>query len=181
VLSRLRPNGYSGIAVDITGVSAVENILFSKYQMYRAVYWHRTVRVATAMIKKVLFMALRDGAVAPRDLYGLDDDLFYGRFADSSYAPLTLLKAVYNRRLHKTIVDVPYRADFAGHGALESVRMGVGRGGQKDARAMAAGRLVRRDRGDASVPVDLDFHVPRPARGQKGLFRPDQRHLRFPS
>ena len=121
VLSRLRPNGYSGIAVDITGVSAVENILFSKYQMYRAVYWHRTVRVATAMIKKVLFMALRDGAVAPRDLYGLDDDLFYGRFADSSYAPLALLKAVYNRRLHKTIVDVPYRADFAGHGALETM------------------------------------------------------------
>lgn len=121
VLSRLRPNGYEGIAVDITGVSAVENILFSKYQMYRAVYWHRTVRVATAMIKKVLFMALRDIAIAPRELYGLDDDLFYGRFAESSYRPLRLLKAVYNRNLHKTIVDIPYREASPAHRDLEGM------------------------------------------------------------
>ena len=36
-------------------ISAVENILFSKYLMYRAVYWHRNVRVATAMIKEGLY------------------------------------------------------------------------------------------------------------------------------
>lgn len=121
VLSRLRPNGYGGVAVDITGVSAVENILFSKYQMYRAVYWHRTVRVATAMIKKVLFMALRDGAVAPRQLYGLDDELFYATLTEELYQPLRLLKAVYNRRLHKILLDIPYEGDNRSHRALESM------------------------------------------------------------
>ncbi|HPB65602.1 MAG TPA: HD domain-containing protein, partial [Spirochaetales bacterium] len=45
----LDESGRPGVAE--RGVMAVEAVLFSKYQMYRAVYWHRTVRAATAMIK----------------------------------------------------------------------------------------------------------------------------------
>jgi HD superfamily phosphohydrolase len=41
--------------------------------MYRTVYWHHSVRSATAMIKKVLIGALREGRLKGEELYHLDD------------------------------------------------------------------------------------------------------------
>src|SRR6185436_9820470 len=35
------------VGVQEKGVSAVESLLFAKYQMYRNVYWHHAVRSAT--------------------------------------------------------------------------------------------------------------------------------------
>lgn len=107
ILSRLRTDSRRGIAVDVSGISAVENILFSKYLMYRAVYWHKTVRVATAMIKKAVYLALREQVVKPEDLYGLDDDLFFVQFARREYAAFDLIRRVYDRRLHHVVLDVP--------------------------------------------------------------------------
>ena len=98
-ISRIRPVGFDGIGLDETGVSAVENILFSKFLMYRAVYWHRTVRVATAMIKKAVFMGLTEQVIRPDDLYGLDDELFFARFGDDPYPPFELIAEVGLRRL----------------------------------------------------------------------------------
>ncbi|MGD2136284.1 MAG: HD domain-containing protein [Gemmatimonadales bacterium] len=40
------------------GVSALESLLFAKYQMYRNVYWHHAVRSATAMFKRLVRAAL---------------------------------------------------------------------------------------------------------------------------
>ncbi len=57
-------------------VSSVEQILFSKYMMYRTLYWHKGVRSATAMIKKALCRALLDGTIEYDDLYALDDAEF---------------------------------------------------------------------------------------------------------
>ncbi len=57
-------------------VSNVEQILFSKYMMYRTLYWHKGVRSATAMIKKALCRALLDGTIEYDDLYNLDDAEF---------------------------------------------------------------------------------------------------------
>jgi uncharacterized protein len=111
VLSRLLPLGYEGIALDASGVSAVENILFSKYLMYRAVYWHRTVRIATAMVKKGLFLALANGLVQPADLYGLDDESFFGRFSSRTEPPFSLVEAVYNRRLHRPVAELAIPED----------------------------------------------------------------------
>ncbi|MFP4426035.1 MAG: HD domain-containing protein [Spirochaetaceae bacterium] len=156
VLSRLRPNGYEGVAVDITGVSAVENILFSKYQMYRAVYWHRTVRVATAMIKKVLFMGLRDGAIEPTELYGLDDELFYGTFAERDYPPLRLLRAVYDRRLHKILIDVPYDGSRETHRRLESME---GRYEMEEWIRRRLAQLTGRTVEPEEVVLDLPEHI----------------------
>lgn len=106
VISRLVPLGYDGIALDASGVSAVENVLFSKYLMYRAVYWHRTVRVATAMVKKGLFLALHQNLIEAADLYGLDDESFFGRFGSRSEPPFSLVRSVYHRRLHRTAIEL---------------------------------------------------------------------------
>lgn len=120
-LSRLVPVGYDGLGLEESGVSAVENILFSKYLMYRAVYWHRTVRVATAMIKKAIHMGLKDGVIQPDDLYGLDDELFVSRFAGHPYPPFELISQVGTRRLLKPSADVPFDAGDPAHRALTAM------------------------------------------------------------
>ncbi len=40
------------LAITSKGVSAVESLVFTNYLMYRNVYWHHTVRSATAMFKR---------------------------------------------------------------------------------------------------------------------------------
>src|SRR6185295_15683301 len=42
------------IGIREKGLSAVESLLFAKYQMYRNVYWHHAVRSATAMYKRLV-------------------------------------------------------------------------------------------------------------------------------
>jgi len=120
-LSRVLPYGLEGIAIDITGVSAIENILFAKYLMYRAVYWHRTVRVATAMIKKAVYMALRDRIVTPTELYGLDDELFFVKLGDRDYSPFDLVDRVYNRALYRPVVEIPYSEENALHQKISNL------------------------------------------------------------
>ena len=118
ILSRLRPDWQNGIALEETGISAVENLLFSKYLMYRAVYWHRTVRVATAMIKKAVHHAFEEGAVSPSDFYGLDDELFYLRFGSNEQLPgYSLIHGVYNRRLYHPVWESAYRPEDPLHAA----------------------------------------------------------------
>ena len=73
IYSRLFPHPERGIEIDSRGIPSVESILFSKYLMYRTVYWHKQVRSATAMIKKALIAALEQRIIAAPDLYNLDD------------------------------------------------------------------------------------------------------------
>ncbi|MFW5694004.1 MAG: HD domain-containing protein [Alkalispirochaeta sp.] len=120
-LSRLVPVGYEGLGLEESGVSAVENILFSKYLMYRAVYWHRTVRVATAMIKKSVSQGLQDHVIQPEDLYGLDDELFFARFAGHPYPPFELISQVGSRRLLKPAADIAYDVGNPGHRKLTHI------------------------------------------------------------
>jgi len=49
--SRPIPHQERGIDIDSRLIANVEAVLFSKYLMYRSVYWHHSVRSATAMIK----------------------------------------------------------------------------------------------------------------------------------
>lgn len=118
-LGRIVPTGDDSIGVDATGVSAVENILFSKYLMYRAVYWHRTVRVATAMIRKAVSMALRDRVIRPDALYNLDDESLLTRVGTIDYPPLGLIGRVGARDLLKPVAEIPFCPDAPAHRRLE--------------------------------------------------------------
>ncbi|MBN2653263.1 MAG: HD domain-containing protein [Spirochaetales bacterium] len=73
IIDRIVADPENGLAIDKKGIQAVENILFSKYLMYKSVYWHKTVRNVTATVKKVLIHALESGFVEPEQLYRLDD------------------------------------------------------------------------------------------------------------
>lgn len=55
---------------------SLEHLLFSKYQMYKTVYWHEKTRCATAMIKKAIINGLNDNTLSSSMLYNLDDYSF---------------------------------------------------------------------------------------------------------
>jgi hypothetical protein len=73
IFSMLYPHPERGVEIDERGIPNVEAILFSKYMMYRSVYWHHSVRCATAMVKKALLAGLIEGSLRPLDLYNLTD------------------------------------------------------------------------------------------------------------
>lgn len=74
-------------SISFISMLPVENILFSKYLMYSSVYWHKTVRGATAMIKYSLYRALLFQSIQPDNLIALDDNEFVAlcNTVDSSY------------------------------------------------------------------------------------------------
>ncbi len=101
--------------IESSGLGALENLLFSKYLMYRYVYWHKTVRSATAMVKQALFEALKEGAISPEDLYQLDDPSFFHLAEDIHIPSAHLITDVRARRLHRCIAEVPFRPDHPAH------------------------------------------------------------------
>ncbi|HEV2179556.1 MAG TPA: HD domain-containing protein [Gemmatimonadaceae bacterium] len=92
-------SGRTTIGVLDKGLSALESLLFAKYQMYRNVYWHHAVRSATAMYKRLVDDAIRDGALDERALSSLTDEGLLHVLETASNAPL--LDALRNRRLYK--------------------------------------------------------------------------------
>ncbi|HET9986019.1 MAG TPA: HD domain-containing protein [Longimicrobiales bacterium] len=67
-------SGRLEVGVHEKGVAALESLLFSKYQMFRNVYWHHAVRAATVMYKRIVDDALAGGLIAPDELVGQTDE-----------------------------------------------------------------------------------------------------------
>lgn len=77
ILSKLTVTDSFRPALLSSGLSSIENILFSKYMMYRNVYWHKDVRSATAMIRKALYLGIEHKVITYPELFGLDDRSFF--------------------------------------------------------------------------------------------------------
>jgi hypothetical protein len=61
------------IGVTEKGVSALESLLFSKYEMFRNVYWHHGVRAATCTFRRLIERALTIGVLRQEELAGPTD------------------------------------------------------------------------------------------------------------
>ncbi len=94
------------------GLSALESLLFAKYQMYRNVYWHHAVRSATAMYKRLVEDALADDDLRVGALVGYTDEGIL--HAMEVGRPRPLLDAIRGRRLHKRALEIP-AADLTDH------------------------------------------------------------------
>jgi HD superfamily phosphohydrolase len=88
ILSKLLPDKERGVDIDSRLIPNVESILFSKYLMYRTVYWHHQVRAATAMVKKALIKGLESGKITGEELYDLDDHSLFALLAEKTGDPL---------------------------------------------------------------------------------------------
>ena len=87
------------------GLSALESLLFARYQMYRNVYWHHAVRSATAMYKRLVADALDAGALDARTLAGFTDEGILHVLGQR--APSPLLQALRERKLYKRAFECP--------------------------------------------------------------------------
>ena len=96
------------VGISEKGLSALESLLFAKYQMYRNVYWHHAVRSATAMYKRLVDGALRAGSLSAEALAGYTDEGLLHELAQRS--PTPLLSALRERQLYKRIFECPAAA-----------------------------------------------------------------------
>lgn len=100
----------STIGLHEKGLSALESLLFAKYQMYRNVYWHHAVRSATAMFKRVVGDALRHGVLEPAWIAQSTDEALMEALRSRPGARVA--ERLRRRRLYKRVVDLP-AADLA--------------------------------------------------------------------
>ncbi len=174
ILEEIFPDRESGVAISPKGITALEDILFSKYLMYKTVYWHKTVRIATAMIKKAVAMALKDGAITRGDLYGLDDEEFFAAFSASRYPAFQLIQQVRRRELHRQVWRVPFDDGNPAHLRIEDIGERL-RAEERIAREAAAisGKRVSVEAIVVDVPerVSFDFDVPVIEPGSGRAFR----------
>jgi len=165
ILSRLHPHPERGVNIDSRGISGVESLLFSKYLMYRAVYWHHEVRSATAMVKKALLGGLEAGLVAGEDLYHLDDQGLFA-LAEQRKLPLfSLIDSVRNGRLFLLAAEIPF--DQNTHGKLFALSE---RSRMEESLAAEFSSLLGMPVGGEALIIDL----PEPISFESGLFVTDE-------
>jgi len=158
ILQRIGVGPGDALGVDERGLMSVEGILFSKYLMYRSVYWHKGVRSATAMIKKSVLLALDSGVVAPEELYGLDDAGFYAKLGSASFAPFSLARSVFEGATYRVALEVPFDERDARHRAILDL----------SSRLALEGNLAERA-GEGLGPLDVVVDVPEGVSFETGL------------
>lgn len=103
------------VGVSEKAVASLESLLFAKYQMFRTVYWHHGVRAATALYKRIVEEAVKEGLVTPSDLVGpTDEELLFeiGRRADERDSAgaerirSRWLPALWSRRIPKRALEL---------------------------------------------------------------------------
>jgi len=116
VLLRDPATGEWEVGVGMKSLSTLESLLFSKYQMFRTVYWHHAVRAGTGLYKRIVETAVEAGLLSPEELIGpTDEELLYDlrRRAVASRDPVAArlagrwLPALRERRLPKRATEIP--------------------------------------------------------------------------
>ena len=123
-LAALEPDFQKGITINSKSIVAVENLLFSKYLMYRTVYWHKTVRIVTAMMKKNLFSALKNEVILPKQLYSLFDESLF-QIIEKSYKNNPEIwhcgKQILDKNFYTVILEIPFNEKNPNHVKLENL------------------------------------------------------------
>jgi len=163
--SRLIPHPERGVDIDSRAIPAVEAILFAKYLMYRSVYWHRSVRSATAMIKKAVKAGLDAGLIHGEDLYGLDDQGLFSLLAQRTYPQAGLGALVRSGSLYLTVAEIPY--DAVSHQAWENLD---NRTTLEAALGLRLSDILNHRIRDTEIIVDL----PEPVSFETGLYVADE-------
>ena len=174
ILSCLQPHPERGADISGRGIPSVESILFSKYLMYRTVYWHRSVRSATSMIKKALLNGLETKYISGKDLYNLDDQGLFalasqkaakvkGGFSKQLFSLVDLVK---EGRLFLTAAEIPF--DDNVHGDLLSLS---NRSHMEEELAPELSAVFGKKLSADSIIIDL----PEPISFEIGLFITDEK------
>jgi HD superfamily phosphohydrolase len=104
------------LAINRSALNSLESMLISRYEMFKAVYFHKTVRAAEVMLLRSMisadealgltntslrnYLALTDEATLER-LYALSGRYAFSGKMARDYRDRRLLKCVYEKFLHK--------------------------------------------------------------------------------
>ena len=97
-------DGRRSVGLREKGVSALESLLFAKYQMYRNVYWHHAVRSATVMFKRLVRSAIADGELDPTWIAHTTDEALMEALRHLEKRRI-LAHSLRRRRLYKRALD----------------------------------------------------------------------------
>jgi len=109
-LARESNNAPLEVAVTEKGISALESLMFAKYQMFRNVYWHHAVRAATVTFRRLIEGALEAGLLQREELTGPTDEELLGTLSTRMLSAggtgqfpvlVGLLDGIAHRRLPK--------------------------------------------------------------------------------
>lgn len=128
--AHLIPDKEKGISVNSSSIATIENLLFSKYLMYRSVYWHPKVRIATAMMKKTLYAAITKQILNPEELYHLDDETLYLllnkklKAVKSTHFPeYHCAKHLREHTIFLPLIEIPFDLNNTTHCNLENLKI----------------------------------------------------------
>ena len=163
ILSRISPSPERGADIDSRLIPNVEALLFSKYLMYRTVYWHRQVRAATSMIKKALLAGLEARKITGEELYGLDDQSLYMLLREKTGSPL--VESVWNGKFFTAAAEIPFSE--AHHAGLKDISRRSSHEKQLAGEIRSAGIMLG--------PDDLIIDVPEQISFETGLYVHDEK------
>jgi len=171
ILSRLYPDKERGVDIDSKLIPNVEAVLFSKYLMYRTVYWHRQVRAVTAMVKKALISGLFSGDLTSENLYNLDDTSLFSLLSDSNRIKTckNLVEAVREGVIYSTAREISYEKAELSKTAWEKIRDINQRAQFEEKLAEEFGQKGLNIKGE-----DIIIDIPEPVSFETGLFVLDE-------
>jgi HD superfamily phosphohydrolase len=167
ILSRVMPDRERGLTLDRRAIMSVESVLFSKYLMYRSVYWHRQVRMATAMMKKTLFAALEGRFIESETLYTLDDSGIYAMIDTLNMDEKTLATDIRNRSFYQVVMEYPYDRENATIRALENL-------GHRSAEESRIATVLSRNLSQSILPLHILIDIPEDISFESDLFIQDE-------
>ncbi|UTC77807.1 HD domain-containing protein [Treponema sp. OMZ 799] len=121
ILSQLIPDKKNGIKIESKAILSVESILFSKYLMYKSVYWHKDVRIATAMMKKAIFTGIEREKFSPEDLYHQDDEGIFRLLEKTNYPEKKPAQDLRLGKIYHIIAEEAFQGENPKHRNLEDL------------------------------------------------------------
>jgi HD superfamily phosphohydrolase len=168
IFRRLYPHRERGFDIDSRGIPSVESVLFAKYLMYRTVYWHRSVRSATAMVKKAILGGLEDKVLWPEELYGLDDQELFSLLAVKKHPLFGLATAVRDGQLYAAAAEMAYSEKE--HGILKDLHK---RAQYEELLAEEFSRIL----GKTVLPGEVIIDLPEPVSFEAELYVRDEEKI----
>lgn len=166
ILSQIEPDKEHGISIPARAIMSIESILFSKYLMYRSVYWHRQVRMATAMMKKTLYAALERNLVGPESLYSQDDSGIFRLIDGLDFPEKEIAVSVRDRDFFRVVAEFPFDGFTTGHARLESLK-------ERAAAENAVAELLGKLTGTSVLPRNVIIDIPEPISFESSLYISD--------
>ncbi|ENN95975.1 metal dependent phosphohydrolase [Methanocaldococcus villosus KIN24-T80] len=87
------------------GIEAIESLLIARHQMYSAVYFHKTVRIADTMLKRAVIKEIENKNLKLDELSKMDDIALISFLRENNNY---LIERLDKRRLYKRVIYYDY-------------------------------------------------------------------------